>query len=53
MEVKLNLGMRMQGARRRNNRSNLIGCEDYDKPRNAADASINSISLRRTILRRE
>jgi len=47
--VKLNLGMWMQGARCRNNRSNLVGCEDYDKPCNAADASLNSISLRNSI----
>lgn len=44
LEVKLNLGMWMQGARRRRNRSNLFGCEDSDKLRNEADTSINSIS---------
>ena len=44
LEVKLNLGMWMQGARRRRNRSNLFGCEDSDKLRNEADASLNSIS---------
>ena len=44
LEVKLNLGMWMQGARRRRNRSNLVGCEDSDKLRNEADASLNSIS---------
>lgn len=44
LEVKLNLGMWMQGARRRRNRSNLFGCEDSDKPRNEADAPLNSIS---------